>query len=97
MVAHNKLDQVLSKVRLASIFHMVRDFAFRLCSVWPAETGLRFFVRATAVSPYLGVGMCIMEHLEVLEYSGIFISNPEYRILFRNNLLGAKWADRPEV
>jgi len=28
--------------------------------------------------------------LEVLEYSGIFISNPEYRILFRNNLLGAK-------
>jgi len=36
------------------------------------------------------LGMCIMEHLEVLEYSGIFISNPEYRILFRNNLLGAK-------
>jgi len=35
-----------------------------------------------------------MEHLEVLEHSGIFISNPEYRILFRNNLLGAKWADR---
>ena len=26
-----------------------------------------------------------MEHLEVPEYSGIFISNPEYRILFRNN------------
>jgi len=29
--------------------------------------------------------MCIMEHLEVLEYSGIFISNPVYRNLFRNN------------
>jgi len=27
-----------------------------------------------------------MEHSEVLECSGIFISNPEYRILFRNNL-----------
>jgi len=27
---------------------------------------------------------------EVPEYSGIFISNPEYRILFQNNLLGAK-------
>jgi len=38
-----------------------------------------------------------MEHSEVLEYSGIFISNPEYRTLFRNNLLGAKWADRAEV
>jgi len=38
-----------------------------------------------------------MEHLEVLEYSGIFISNPEYRILFRNNLLGQKWADCTEV
>jgi len=38
-----------------------------------------------------------MAHLEVLEYSGIFISNPEYRILFRNNLSGTKWADRPEV
>jgi len=25
-----------------------------------------------------------MEHLEVLEYSRIFISNPEYQILFRN-------------
>jgi len=47
-----------------------------------------------AVSP---VGMCIVEHLEVLEYSGIFISNPEYRILFRNNLLRAKWPDRAEV
>jgi len=34
--------------------------------------------------------MCILEHLEVLEHSGIFISNPEYRILFRNNLLGEK-------
>jgi len=34
-----------------------------------------------------------MEHLEVLQYSRIFISNPEYRILFRNNLFGAKWAD----
>jgi len=31
------------------------------------------------------IGMCIMEHLEVLEYSGIFISNPVYRILCRNN------------
>jgi len=41
--------------------------------------------------------MCFMEHLEVLEYSGIFISNPEYRILFRNNLLRAKLADRAEV
>jgi len=30
---------------------------------------------------------CIMEHLEVLEYSGIFIFNLEYRILFQNNLL----------
>jgi len=38
-----------------------------------------------------------MEHLEVPEYSGIFISNPEYRILFRNNLLAAKWTDRAEV
>jgi len=28
-----------------------------------------------------------MEHLEVPEYPGIFISNPEYRILFQNNLL----------
>jgi len=41
--------------------------------------------------------MCIMEHLEVPKYSGIFISNPEYRILFQNNLLAAKWADRLEV
>jgi len=32
----------------------------------------------------------MLELLEVLEYSGIIISNPEYRILFRNNLLGAK-------
>jgi len=31
-----------------------------------------------------------MEHLTVLEFSGIFISNPEYRILFQNKLLGAK-------
>jgi len=38
-----------------------------------------------------------MEHLEVLEYSVILISNPEYRILFWNNLLGAKWADRAEI
>jgi len=38
-----------------------------------------------------------MEHLEILEYSGIFISNPEYRILFRNNFLGSKRADRAEV
>jgi len=36
------------------------------------------------------VGMCIMEHLEIPENSGICISNSEYRILFRNNLLGAK-------
>jgi len=43
------------------------------------------------------VGMCIMEHLEVPESSANFISNPEYRILFRNNLLGAKYADRAEV
>jgi len=28
-----------------------------------------------------------MEQLEVLQYSGIFISNPEYQTLFRNNLL----------
>jgi len=41
--------------------------------------------------------MCIMEHLEVPESSANFISNPEYRILFRNNLLGAKYADRAEV
>ena len=41
--------------------------------------------------------MCIMEHLEVPKYSAIFISNPEYRILFQNNLLAAKWADRLEV
>jgi len=43
------------------------------------------------------LGMCIMEHLEVLEYSGIFVLNPEYRILFRNDFSGAKWADRAEV
>jgi len=41
--------------------------------------------------------MCITEHLEVPEYSGIFIANPEYQILFRNNFLGAKCADRAEV
>ena len=40
--------------------------------------------------------MCIVEHLEVLEYARIFILKPEYRILFRNNLLGAKWAERSE-
>jgi len=28
--------------------------------------------------------------LEVLEYSRIFISNPEYQILFQNNLSGPK-------
>jgi len=33
------------------------------------------------INYFLQVGMCIMEHLEVLEYSGIFISNPEYQIL----------------
>jgi len=31
--------------------------------------------------------MCIKEDLEVLEYCGIFISNPEYRTPLRNNLL----------
>jgi len=44
----------------------------------------------------LRLGLCIMEHLNVLEYSG-FISNPEYLIPFGNTLLGAKWADRVEV
>jgi len=34
--------------------------------------------------------MCVIEHLEVLEYSGIFILNPEYRILFWNSLLAVK-------
>jgi len=43
------------------------------------------------------IRMYIMEHLVVLEYSGIFVLNPEYRILFRNNLLGAKSADCTEV
>ena len=38
-----------------------------------------------------------MENLQVLAYAGIIISNPEYRILFRYNLLGAKWVDRAEV
>jgi len=38
-----------------------------------------------------------MERLELLEYFGIFISNPEYRILFRNNFLGPNCADRAEV
>jgi len=35
-----------------------------------------------------------MEHSEVLEYSRIVVSNPEYiyQILFWKNLLGAKWA-----
>jgi len=31
-----------------------------------------------------------MEHSEVLEYSVIFISNPEHQTSFRKNLLGAK-------
>jgi len=31
-----------------------------------------------------------MEHSEFLEYSGVFISNPEYRILFWKKLLGPK-------
>jgi len=31
-----------------------------------------------------------MEHLKVVKYSGIFVSNPEYQIFFWNNLLGAK-------
>ena len=34
------------------------------------------------------LGMCRMEHLEAVEYSGIYISN---------NLFGAKWADRAEI
>jgi len=38
---------------------------------------------------------CIMAHF--LEYTRIFILNPEYGILFWNNLLGAKWADHTEV
>jgi len=29
--------------------------------------------------------MCVMEHLEDLEYSKIFISNLEYQLLFWNN------------
>jgi len=43
------------------------------------------FVEEILPSRILHLG--IMEYLEVLEYSGIFISNPEYRVLFRNNLL----------
>jgi len=35
--------------------------------------------------------------MENLEVSGIFILNPEYRLLFWNNLLGAKSTDRTEV
>jgi len=35
--------------------------------------------------------------LQVPQFSESFISNPEYRILFRNNLLEAKRADRAEV
>jgi len=31
------------------------------------------------------LGMCIMEHLEVPDYSGTFILNPEYWILFWKN------------
>jgi len=38
-----------------------------------------------------------MEHLEVWQYSRILVLNPEYRILFRNNFIGAKWADGAEV
>jgi len=41
--------------------------------------------------------MLHIRDLEALGYSRIFISNPEYRILFRNNLLAAKRADRAEV
>jgi len=41
--------------------------------------------------------MYIMEHLEVPEYTGIFISNPEHRNLIQNNLSGAKCADCAEV
>jgi len=37
-----------------------------------------------------GLGMRITEHLEVPKNSGIFISNPEYRILFWSNWLGTK-------
>jgi len=63
-----------------------------LLSSWQLPRGLdRIWIEMSQI------GMCIMEHLEVLEYAGIFISNPEYRILFRNNSLGAKWADRAEV
>ena len=42
------------------------------------------------------LGMCIMEHLDVLEYSGIYFDSWN-QILFWNNLLGAKRADRTEV
>ena len=31
-----------------------------------------------------------MQHLEIFEYSGIFILNSEYQILFQNNLLCMK-------
>jgi len=34
--------------------------------------------------------MRITEQLQVLKYYGIFITNPEYQILFWNNLLAAK-------
>jgi len=55
------------------------------------------YLKITQSTLYLSVlGTCIMEHLEVLENSWIFISNPDNRILFRNNLLGVKWADRAE-
>jgi len=37
-------------------------------------------------------------HYGTLRGSGLFfISNPEYQILFQNNLVGAKWADYAEV
>jgi len=41
--------------------------------------------------------MCIAEHLESLQYSGIFISNMENWILLLINLLGAKWANCADV
>jgi len=40
--------------------------------------------------------MCIMEYLEVLEHQNIEKQKPEYWIMFWNNLLAVKWADRSE-
>jgi len=53
------------------------------------ERDLLVLFRASFFCP--NVAYCSMsKHLVVLVYSGIFISNTEYRILSRNNLLGAK-------